>query len=101
LIANENTFSQASNPILFNICSSFGKFAAEFYKKDRNYKRALIFKNKMFKRGRNDNGILDENFFGNYRTFEESPSLDSMIFLSGADQRLYINSTWTQELSLT
>jgi hypothetical protein len=58
----------------------------------------------MFKRGRNDNGILDENFFGNHRTFEELQKiamLGLMIFLSGADPGLYTNSTWIQGLSLT
>ncbi len=103
LIANENTFSAVSNPILFNICSSFGKFIGEFCKKDRNYKKALIFKNKMFKRGRNDNGILDENFFGHHRTFEKLQQVAKLAFdvLLGADQKLYTNSTWTQGLSLT
>ncbi len=64
LIVNESTFQRAANPILYNICSSYGQFAKNFYKKERNYRKALIFKNQMFKRGRNDNGILDENFFG-------------------------------------
>ncbi len=80
LIANENTFSQISNPVLYNICTSFGKFAGEFYKKDRNYKKALVLRNKMFKQGRNDNGILDENFFGNHRTFEELQKIARLGF---------------------
>jgi hypothetical protein len=34
----------------------------------------------MFKRGRNDNGILDENFFGNYRTSEELQKIAKLGF---------------------
>ncbi len=80
LIANANTFSRVNNPVLHNICSSFGKFALEFYKKDRNYKKALVFKNSMFKRGRNDNGIMDENFFGNNRSFAEFQLIAKLRF---------------------
>jgi hypothetical protein len=80
LIANEGTFSRVSNPILHNLCSSFGKFTLEFYKKERNYKKALIFKNRMFKRGRNDDGILDENFFGFNRSFAEFMRIAKMKF---------------------
>ncbi len=80
LIANESTFSQLQNPILYNICSSFGKFSAEFCKKDQNYKKALVFNNKMFKRGRNDNGILDKNFFGNRRSFEDLLKIARLTF---------------------
>jgi hypothetical protein len=42
LIANEKTFSLAENPILFNICKSFGKFAEEFYGAEDNYKKPLF-----------------------------------------------------------
>jgi hypothetical protein len=80
LIANVNTFSRITNPVLHNICSSFGKFTLEFYKKDRNYKKALVFKNGMFKRGRNDNGILDENFFGNNRSFADFQQIAKLKF---------------------
>jgi hypothetical protein len=65
LIANEKTFSLAENPILFNICKSFGKFAEEFYGAEDNYKKAFIFRNPLFRRGRNDDGLLCERFFGN------------------------------------
>jgi hypothetical protein len=70
LIADESTFIAADSPILYNICTSFGKFKNEFYKKDRNYCKAFVFKNKMFKRSRNDNGILCENFFGRNNSYE-------------------------------
>jgi hypothetical protein len=80
LIANDSTFSQPNNPILYNLCSSFGKFSAEFCKKDWNYKKALVFNNKMFKRGRNDTGILDKNFFGNRRTFEDLQKIARLTF---------------------
>jgi hypothetical protein len=80
LIVNENTFSRDTNPILFNICNSFGQFAKQFYKKERNYRKALIFKNQMFKRGRNDNGILDENFFGPARSYEELKKIAKLTY---------------------
>jgi hypothetical protein len=64
LIANEKTFLPAENPILFNICKSFGTFAQEFYRVEDNYKKAFIFKNPLFRRGRNDDGLLCERFFG-------------------------------------
>ncbi len=35
-----------------------------------NYKKALIFKNPAIRRGRRDNGLLCENFFGRDCTFE-------------------------------
>jgi len=64
LIADRNTFDRNAHPILYNICESFGKFRAAFTSKDDNYKKSFIFKNPFFRRGRNDNGILCENFFG-------------------------------------
>jgi hypothetical protein len=48
LIADSGTFEYATNPILNNICSSFGKFRDTFVKKDNNYKKAYIFKNPLF-----------------------------------------------------
>ena len=45
LLANTGTFNRIENPALFNICESFGNFSSEFYKKDRNFRKALIFKN--------------------------------------------------------
>jgi hypothetical protein len=68
------------NPILYNICNSFGQFSKNFNKKERNYRKALVFKNKMFKRGRNNNGILDENFFGPACTFEEYKLIARLSF---------------------
>jgi hypothetical protein len=65
LIANEKTFSRAENPILSSICNSFGTFAKEFYGAEDNYKKAFIFRNPLFRRGRNDDGLLCERFFGN------------------------------------
>jgi hypothetical protein len=71
LICNGRFFTREDNPALHNICESFGTFSNEFYKKDRNFRKALIFKNPIFKRGRGDDGILDENFFGRNYTFED------------------------------
>jgi hypothetical protein len=64
LIANSQTFQVQENPILSNICTSFGKFSAEFTNKDDNFKKAFIFRNPFFRRGRNDERILCERFFG-------------------------------------
>jgi hypothetical protein len=80
LIANSDTFNRAEHPVLFNICESYGNFTSEFYKKDRNYKKALVFKNRMFKRGRNDNGLLDENFFGRNLSFETYSKIACLKF---------------------
>jgi hypothetical protein len=66
---------------LYNICNSYGQFAKHFYKKERNYRKALIFKNQMFKRGRNDNSILDENFFGPARSYEELKKIAKLSFV--------------------
>ncbi|MFO0002440.1 MAG: hypothetical protein ACK559_15025, partial [bacterium] len=70
LIANSTTFNAANNPILHNICSSFGRFVTAFNNKGTNYKKALIFKNPAIRRGRRDNGLLCENFFGRNCTLE-------------------------------
>jgi hypothetical protein len=64
MIANSQTFQARENPILSNICTSFGKFSAEFTNKDDNFKKAYIFRNPFFRRGRNDDRILCERFFG-------------------------------------
>jgi hypothetical protein len=70
LIANSMTFNRETNPILHNISTSFGRFAMAFNNKGSNYKKALIFKNPAIRRGRRDNGLLCENFFGRNLTFE-------------------------------
>jgi hypothetical protein len=80
LIANSGTFNRNENPVLFNICESYGSFTSEFYKKDRNYRKALIFKNRMFKRGRNDDRLLDENFFGRNLSFDELKKIACLKF---------------------
>ncbi|MFN9956767.1 MAG: hypothetical protein ACK55I_27010, partial [bacterium] len=64
LIVDGKTFERDENPILFNIGTSFGTFRAAFTQKDDNYKKALIFRNPFFRRGRRDDGILCEAFFG-------------------------------------
>jgi hypothetical protein len=62
LIADSGTFTFRENPTLSNICSSFGKFKRDFTNKEN--KKALILNNPFFRRGRNDDGILCERFFG-------------------------------------
>jgi hypothetical protein len=69
-ILSEKTFNQAENPILWNIGNSFQKFKTEYFKKDKNYLKANIFKNPQIQRGRNDAGLLCENFFGRHKSFE-------------------------------
>jgi hypothetical protein len=80
LIANSSSFDAVSNPILSNICTSFEKFSTEFTKKDNNYKKVLVFKNPLIKRGRNDNGILCEGFFGRNNTFETFEKVAKLKF---------------------
>jgi hypothetical protein len=79
-LADEFTFRQETNPALHNICKSFGKFKSEFYRKDQNYTKAFILKNQMFKRGRNDNGILCENFFGRQNSYEFFKKISELKF---------------------
>jgi hypothetical protein len=48
LIADSSTFDPVRNPVLHNICSSFGKFRDAFVRKDANYKKALLLKKSIF-----------------------------------------------------
>jgi hypothetical protein len=64
ILAGSGTFSNQENPVLSTICTSFGKFKSAFYSIGNNFKKAHIFKNPYFRRGRNDNGLLCERFFG-------------------------------------
>lgn len=61
-----------------NISTSFGKFKTEYFKKDKNYLKAHVFKNPIFQRGRNDNGILDEAFFGNNLSYDDFTKLSRL-----------------------
>jgi hypothetical protein len=65
LVAGSGTFSARENPILYNICSSFETFQTKFTSIEENYKKALIFRNPLFRRGRDDDRMLCEGFFGN------------------------------------
>jgi len=80
LLADKNTFIQAEHPVMYNICSSFGMFKNEFFKINNNFEKAHIFKNPMFKRGINDNGILCENFFGRNLEFSEYGKIAKLRF---------------------
>jgi hypothetical protein len=64
ILAGRSTFTIQENPVLSTICTSFGKFKAAFYSIGNNFKKALIFKNPYFRRGRDDNDLLCERFFG-------------------------------------
>jgi hypothetical protein len=64
LIVNNLTFDSNIHPVLAGICSSFGKFATAYYRKDKNYLKAHIFNNPLFRRGRDDERVICENFFG-------------------------------------
>jgi hypothetical protein len=68
------------NPILHNISNSFGKFRKAFTEKDDNYKRALIFKNPFFRRGRDDERLLCENFFDTRNNFELTCKIAKLKF---------------------
>jgi hypothetical protein len=93
LIADQNSFSPVEKPILYNICSSFGRFRTEFYKKDSNYLKALIFKNPMFRRSRDDNRLLCEGFFGRDTSFEEMSRIAKLqyndLFTRGRPKSLH------------
>jgi len=80
LIANASTFNVNSNPILHNVCSSFERFVKAFTAKGANYKKALIFKNPLIRRGRNDNGLLCENFFGRNKPFDTFVKIAKLKF---------------------
>jgi hypothetical protein len=80
LIANwlTATFGPRENPILHNICNSFKIFKKKFTSIEENYKKALIFRNPLFRRGRNDDRMLCEGFFGN--NFEELKNIAKLKF---------------------
>jgi hypothetical protein len=88
-----NTFNRTDNPILSNIGNSFGKFKTEYFKKDKNYLKAFIFKNPMFQRSRNDNGILDEVFFGRDIGYDELKKIAKLkfedLFVRGGPKSLF------------
>jgi hypothetical protein len=80
VLIDGNTFNDTENPILFNIGKSFGKFKNEYYKKDSNYRKAFIFKNPMFQRSRDDNGMLDEIFFGRDTGYDDLVKIAKLKF---------------------
>ncbi len=80
LIVDGRTFERDENPILFYIGTSFGIFRAAFTQKDDNYKKALIFRNPFFRRGRRDDGILCETFFGTRNNYEQNKILATLKF---------------------
>jgi len=92
-LINGNTFNDTENPILSNIGKSFGKFKNEYYKKDKNYLKAFIFKNPMFQRSRDDNGILDEVFFGRNTGYDEFCKIAKIkfedLFVRGGPKSLF------------
>ncbi len=62
--------SQNRHPIIYNIALSYERFSSEYYNIGKNYMKAYIFKNKLFKRGNRDNNVLCENFFGRNNDFQ-------------------------------
>jgi hypothetical protein len=80
LIADATTFDQNENPILYNLCKSFGMLRTAFTQKDDNYKKALILRNPFFRRGRGDAGILCENFFGTRNNLEQNKILAKLKY---------------------
>ncbi len=59
---------------------------------NRNFRKALIFKNRMFKRGRNDERMLDENFFGRNLSFDDLKKISCLkydnLFINGRQKTL-------------
>jgi hypothetical protein len=80
LIADSFTFAERENPILFNIGTSFGKLRKAFTEKDDNYKKALVFKNPFFRRGRDDDRLLCENFFDTRDNFDMNCKIAKLKF---------------------
>jgi len=78
LVAGAGTFGPHENPILHNICNSFETFRNKFTSIEENYKKALIFRNPLFRRGRDDGRMLCEGFFGN--DFEELKKIAKLKF---------------------
>jgi hypothetical protein len=78
LVAGAATFGPRENPILYNICNSFEMFRNKFTSIEENYKKALIFRNPLFRRGRDDGRMLHEGFFGN--NFEELKKIAKLKF---------------------
>jgi hypothetical protein len=58
------------HPILYNIANSYYLFSSEYHEIGKNFMKAYIFKDKLFKRGNRDNNILCENFFGRNNDFQ-------------------------------
>jgi hypothetical protein len=58
------------HPILHNIATSYDLFSSEYHDIGKNFMKAYIFKNKLFKRGIRDNNIVCENFFGRNNDFQ-------------------------------
>jgi hypothetical protein len=105
LIADSGTFDPIRNPILHNICSSFGKFRDAFVKKDDNYKKALLLKNPFFRRGRGDDRILCERFFGQGNNFERMKKIAKLkyedFFTRGVSKTLdELNTEFELEFTL-
>jgi hypothetical protein len=82
--------SQNRHPILYNLSVSYERFSTEFYEIGKNFMKAYIFKNKMFKRGNRDDNILCENFFGrqnNYQYFAKIAKIRLEDLLIGRNMR--------------
>jgi hypothetical protein len=72
--------NQASNPILYNIVSSFSVFIGELTKQNNNYLEANIVDNPAFKRGPLDSRILDCNFFSRISYYDNLHTLRSLTY---------------------
>jgi len=105
LILENNFFNQNDNPILHNIGMSFSKFKDRFYKKDDNYRKAFIFKNPLFTRGQNDNGLLCERFFIHETSLAERKKIAMLkfedFFVRGGAKTLFeLNREYGMNFSL-
>jgi hypothetical protein len=69
-ILSSEMVNQNRHPIIHNIALSYECFSAEYHHIGKNYMKAYIFKNKLFKRGNRDNNLLCENFFGRNNDFQ-------------------------------
>jgi hypothetical protein len=67
-LLNTSLVTRNQHPIIFNIAESFEHFCRSYYETGSNFKKAYIFSNPLFVRGRRDPGLLCRQFFGRNTT---------------------------------
>jgi hypothetical protein len=73
LVLDPSLVNKSCNPIIYNIATSFQIFKKNYFLMNDNYKKAPIFLNPIFVRGRGDKRLLDNNFFS------QQPPLNNQV----------------------